>query len=389
MQTNTKLHSVGFLTPEYPLPSLGYTGGIGTSVKNLADFYVKNGIQVFIFIYGQTENKSFKQEDKTFVFIKKSAVGKFGWMVNRFRIQRIVNKWIRKFAIQFLEVPEWTGISSFIQFDCPVVLKLHGSDTFFCQLEGRKLKGRNFWFEKNAFKQADYIIAVSDFVGKKSSEWFGVERAYTVIHNGINPERFSDFAPRSTSNEKKILYFGSLIRKKGVLEIPGIFNRVHSLFPQVKLILAGNDAFDISTGSNSTWGLMKELFSPEAFEKVSYLGLVPSEKVDTLLSEVDICIFPSYAEAFPVSWLEAMAQGKALVTSDIGWSSEVILSSDVGLTAHPSDHSQFADHIVNLLLKDHAREELGSAARKCVIENFSIQMIGLQHLDFLQKNLKH
>lgn len=387
MQNTPTLHTLGFLTPEYPLPNLGYTGGIGTSIKNLADFYVNKGIQVVVFIYGRTENKIFKQENKTFVFIKKSPIGKFGWIVNRFRIQRIVNDCIKKYGIQFLEAPEWTGISSFIQFNCPLILKLHGSDTYFCQLEGRKLKSRNFWFEKSAFKQADHIIAVSDFVGKKSSEWFGVPRPYQVIHNGINPDRCSNPKQPSTRSGKTILYFGSLIRKKGVLEIPGIFNRVHALFPQVKLILAGNDAFDIATGSDSTWGLMKDLFTPEAFENVSYIGLVPSQKVDLLLAEVDVCIFPSYAEAFPVSWLEAMAQGKAVVASNIGWSSEVILNSEVGLTAHPSDHAQFANHIVSLLLNSQLRDKLGQEARKCVIENFSIEQIGRQHIDFFQEVL--
>lgn len=388
MQSDQAINSLAFLTPEYPLPKLGYTGGIGTSVKNLADFYVLKGIEVVIFVYGRTEDCIFEEEGKKFVFIKKSSVGRFGWVINRLKIQKIVNQWVRKLGIQFLEVPEWTGISSFIKFDCPTVLKLHGSDTFFCHLERRKLKSRNFWFEKNAFNQADLIIAVSDFVGKKSTELFGVNRPYEVIHNGINPERSSSHKDNSRTSAKKILYFGSLIRKKGVLEIPGIFNLVQEDYPEVELILAGMDAFDIATGNASTYSMMLEQFSPQAKSKVTYLGLIQSNQIDQLLAQVDICIFPSYAEAFPVSWLEAMYQSKSLVTSDIGWSTEVILSDQVGLTAHPSAHQQFASQILKLLGDDPLRMAMGQAARNCVLKNFSIHEIGRQHLEFFQNDLK-
>ena len=65
------------------------------------------------------------------------------------------------------------------------ILKLHGSDAYFCHLEGRKQKAKNRFFEKNAFKNAYAIIAVSDFVGKKTNEIFQINRNYKVI-NGIS-----------------------------------------------------------------------------------------------------------------------------------------------------------------------------------------------------------
>lgn len=382
------MKTVAFLTPEYPLPSMGYTGGIGTSIKNLADFYGSQGLRVFIFVYGQREDRVEEREGKTFVFIRQVYAGSIGWLVNRFRIQRVVNRWVAKAGIELIEVPDWTGISAFIRFDCPTVLKLHGSDTFFCHLEGRQVKSRNRWFEKTAFKSADHIVAVSDFVGRKSCELFGTRRSYEVIHNGIHLDALEPQTAGSQSGAKTVFYFGSLIRKKGVLEIPAIYNLVHQQHPNVRLVLAGNDAFDIHTGSGSTWELMKQAFSTEAFPSVEYLGLVKHGQIRRLIQQADVCIFPSYAEAFPVSWLEAMAQGKALVCSDIGWSPEVILGEEVGFTAHPADHQAYAAHVVNLLENDQLREKMGKSALASVQANFSIEQVGRQHLDLLSQKIK-
>jgi len=378
------MQTVAFLTPEYPRAGLGYTGGIGTSIKNLADYYINHQIRVIIFVYGSDKDLVEEKEGKTFVFIKQVRRMGLGWWVNRQHIQKVVNTWVEKEKIKMIEIPDWTGISAFIRFDCLMVLKLHGSDTYFCHLDGRKVKLKNFWFEKSAFKNADHVVAVSDFVGKKSCELFGVTRPYEVIHNGIDLDKFEASNPDSGNSENPvILYFGSLIRKKGVLEIPEIVNRVSEEIPNVRLILAGNDASDILTGSPSTWNLMKLKFSPALYPNVNYLGLVKFEEIATLIDQADVCIFPSFAEAFPVSWLEAMAMGKAIVTSDIGWSREVILTEDAGLTAHPTDHEDFAKKIISILKNSSVKKRLQIGARSCVKENFQIDNIGAQHIKLL------
>ena len=47
---------IAFLTPEYPHSELSRSGGLGTSIKNLAKGLVQNGVKVSIFIIGQSKN---------------------------------------------------------------------------------------------------------------------------------------------------------------------------------------------------------------------------------------------------------------------------------------------------------------------------------------------
>jgi hypothetical protein len=44
---------IAFLTPEYPHPNTGNSGGIGTSIKNLAIGLLNEGCSVRVLVYGQ------------------------------------------------------------------------------------------------------------------------------------------------------------------------------------------------------------------------------------------------------------------------------------------------------------------------------------------------
>jgi hypothetical protein len=55
--------------------------------------------------------------------------------------------------------------------------------------------------------------------------------------------------------------------------------------------------------------MMEELFTKEIL-KVNYLGSVPYSEIKTYITQATVCVFPSFAEALPVSWIEAMAMEK-------------------------------------------------------------------------------
>src|SRR5690606_24849102 len=108
-----------------------------------------------------------------------------------------------------------------------------------------------------------------------------------------------------------------IIRKKGVLELADIFNIIIKDKPEAKLILAGKDVLDNQTG-RSTRQLIEEILSPAAKKNVEWLGTLPYEKVLYHIAPANVIVLPSFAEALPMTWIEAMAMEKALVTSDIG-----------------------------------------------------------------------
>ncbi len=170
--------------------------------------------------------------------------------------------------------------------------------------------------------------------------------------------------------------------------MPLIFNEVIKENQEAKLVLVGKDVPDIISGSNSTWEMMKRLFTKEALQNVSYLGCVPYNEIRTHINQTTVCVFPSFAEALPVSWIEAMAMQKSIVASDIGWATDVIDNGRNGFLVDPENHVEYASKINILLSNVQMREEFGWNAREKVLGKFSILIVAQQSLAFYKSLIK-
>ncbi len=373
---------IAFLTPEYPHPKTGSSGGIGTSIKNLAMGLLAEGCSVRVLVYAQKEEDVFYDNGICIQQIKNVKLKGLSWYLTRKKLLRIIDTLYQEKEIDLVEAPDWTGITSFIRpKKCPIVIKLNGSDAYFCHLDQRPVKWINKFHEKRALNTADALLSVSQFTADITNAVFHFDKKFSIIPNCIDTNVFSNDVD-STTNDNSILYFGSLIRKKGLLELPLIFNEVIRKSPDTKLILVGKDVRDIASGNVSTWKIMQGLFSPTALLNVTYLGVVPYQEIKKHIVEATVCVFPTFAEALPVSWIEAMAMEKAIVASNIGWAKEVINDGVNGYLVHPTQHVAYANRILTLLESPDLRNKFGLSARKSVIEKFSTATVAQQSLSF-------
>ncbi len=396
---------IAFLTPEYPHAKTGNSGGIGTSIKNLVQGLLAEGCVVRILVYGQNEDAIFKDNGIEVQQIKNVKLKGLSWFLTRKKLERIINELYANKEIDLVEAPDWTGITSFIKpKKCPIVIRLNGSDTYFCHLDQRPVKWINKFHEKRALQNADGLISVSQFTADLTNRLFGLNKNFTIIPNAIDMSLFENIVSTVTvpsepvlsagtersrsrveAGDRGLLYFGTLIRKKGLLELPLIFNKVIEQNPSAKLILVGRDASDIISGNVSTWTMMQALFSPNALDRVSYLGGIPYSEIKKHIAHATICVFPTFAEALPVSWLEAMAMQKPIVASNIGWAKEMIDEGVDGFLVNPKDHSIYANKIVELLEDSELKKQFGMAARKKVTKKFSMEVVAQQSLAFYEK----
>ncbi|APG60097.1 glycosyltransferase family 4 protein [Christiangramia salexigens] len=376
---------IAFLTPEYPISICNSTGGLGTSIKNMAEALISQGIEVSIILYGQELDKEFEENGIEFYIIKQRKYKVGGWYFYRKHLETRVNSFVSRYKIDLIEAPDWTGITAFMKLKCPLIIRMNGSDGYFCSLDGRKQKFKNQFFEKLALKSADRIISVSDFTGRKTMEIFGLDKEYSVIPNSIS---IDDFTPSARPPEaSRILYFGTLIRKKGVLELAHIFNEVIKKEPLAELVLVGKDVKDIFE-HRSTLEIFKSLLHTKALSNIHYLGSVDYSVIQNELSEASVVVLPSFAEALPMTWLEAMAMEKPLVTSNIGWANEVMIDGITGFTVDPMNHILYADRIISLLNDRNLAINMGKEARKRVIQAFSSSLIAGKNISYYKQTIK-
>lgn len=379
---------IAFLTPEYPHYKTGNSGGIGTSIKNLALGLIKQGCSVRILVYGQKGDAVFEDNGICVQQIQNVKRKGISWYLTRKKLQRILNTLYENQEIDIVEAPDWTGITSFMKLKIPLVIRFHGSDTYFCHLENRHQKLKNFWFEKLAVQKAKAFIAPTTFAGEVSRKLFGIKnKIIKTIHYGLELNKFENLNPE-VYEKGLILYIGTIIRKKGVYELSEIFNLVRKQHPEAKLILIGEDSSDIATQSQSTWHLLQQQFQSEDLEKVSYLGKIPYHEVQSYIKKAQVCVFPTFAETLGMVTIESMAMQKPIVNSNFDWAKELIIDGESGFLVYPKNHIEYAAKI-NAILEDNLlAKQLGENARKRVENLFDIEKISRENLRFYKTLIK-
>ena len=379
-----KMH-VAYIVSHYPHKAFGHDGGLGTSVYNLVEKLNVLGIKVSVFIYGQKKEFTLEEENVTIYSLTDSKVKFFRFYFNRKKIERFINETIVEKSIDIIEAPDWTGITAFMKFKIPLIIRFHGSDAYFCHLEERKQKLKNYWSEKRALIRAKGFISPTTFAGELSRKIFKLKnKEIKTIHYGLELPKFTNNSP--TIYEKGlILYVGTLIRKKGVLELPAIFSKVRKDFPDAKLVLIGGDSRDIKTNSDSTWQLVQNQFTKDELDKVEYLGKIPYNEVENYIKKANVCVYPTFAETLGMVTIESMAMKKAVVNSNIGWAQELIVNEESGYLVHPSDHELFANRIITLLKDESLCLKIGEQARERVEVKFDIDKIVLENIEFYKR----
>ena len=357
---DNQLH-IGYIVSHYPHQAFGHDGGLGTSVYNLVERIRRKNVRVSVFVYGQNEDFVIQEENLTIYSIKMLKKGFFKFYFYRKLLAEFINRKINAEKIDLIEAPDWTGITAFMHFKVPLVIRFHGSDAYFCHLEQRKQKFKNFLFEKMAIRNATTFIAPTNFAGELSAKLFGITKKVTTIHYGLDLQKFHNPTPE-IYEKGLIVYVGTVIRKKGVMELPAIFKLVLNEFPEAKLVIIGGDSPDIKTQSDSTWNLMKRQFSESDLERVDYLGKIPYQKVQDYIKQANVCVFPTFAETLGMVTIESMALQKPVVNSNIGWANELIVDGESGFLVHPENHNLFADTIVQLLSDEDLAIKIGQNA---------------------------
>ena len=146
------------------------------------------------------------------------------------------------------------------------------------------------------------------------------------------------------------------------------------------MVLVGKDVKDIYEHT-STLKLFKNKLSTKAKKALQVYEEVSYKKIKDYIARADVVVLPSFAEAFPMTWLEAMAMEKPLVTSDIGWAPEIMEDHVTGYMINPRNHELFADRILTLIGNREKAMYMGRSASKRIEQYFSNEVI-------VQKNIQ-
>lgn len=220
------------------------------------------------------------------------------------------------------------------------------------------------WVEQVGMRGARALTSCSQFLADEVRTRLGVTRPIEVISNGIDVDLFDaadqlDF--RSAHNlprDRPIIFFaGRMEHRKGVnlcREIAASILQRHD----VAFVMAGEDLFDIMKND-----VLPYVTSTPLRGSFHYLGKLDLAGVRSGVCQSDIFLLPSLWENCPYSCLEAMAAGRAIVSTDQGGMPELIHDGVNGLLARSGDAASYIAQLERLIGDASLRARLGAAAR--------------------------
>lgn len=226
---------------------------------------------------------------------------------------------------------------------------------------------------RRCLKQADSVIAISDFV-KNNLTMVGVdEKKINTIHNPA--PKWEDKAKRCKENKIILFAPGRLEDYKGFHVLLKAMKNVVQKNKNVRLII---------TGSGSYEDELKRLTDRlNLNDHVEFTGNISFDNIKNLYFNSDIVVFPSiWPESFGRVSIEAMAAGKPVIASRIGGIPEVV-SKDVGILVKPDDVDELTKAIIKLINSPSLRREMGEHGRKLVhkfnVDDYCKDVVRLYH----------
>ena len=199
-------------------------------------------------------------------------------------------------------------------FNAKLINHLHGADfkNFYESLNGifRKVI-------RNSYMKVDVSIVLLDEMKQQFSSYFPKMRLEVVPNFYENI--LDQIQRKETSKETRILYLSNIMKSKGILDLLDAFQLLMQRY-NLSLTIAGDFIGDYLMNKSDT----KEVFFNKleqlnhiAEGKIHYSGIAHGKKKAQLFENSDIFILPTYykTEAFPLTLIEAMRAGNAIITT--------------------------------------------------------------------------
>jgi len=116
--------------------------------------------------------------------------------------------------------------------------------------------------------------------------------------------------------------------------------------------------------------------------------VAPTDAVEDYFRAADVFVMPSLREGLPIVLLEAMACGLPVIASRLPGSTDAIIADGAnGFLVTPGDAAGFADRLSRVLTEPAAAAEMGAAARRTVVDRYTIERVAERWLEAYQQLL--
>lgn len=158
------------------------------------------------------------------------------------------------------------------------------------------------------------------------------------------------------------VFVGRIVRDKGINELVSAFDRLHSQYDDIRLVLVGPREDDLDP------------VLPETLERINRgdgIEAVGSQSdVRPYYRQADALVFPSYREGFPNVVIEAGAMGLPSIVTDINGSREIIIPGENGVIIPPRHEQALYIAMKDFVERPEVVEVMAAKARPLIASRY-------------------
>lgn len=244
--------------------------------------------------------------------------------------------------------------------------------------------------ETYVFKKADAVTTICEGLRQDIISRGLPADKITVIPNAVDIDKFVYDAQANPAliqkldlNDKIVLGFiGSFYAYEGLMLLLESLPEIIETQPNVRLLLVG--------GGPQLKAIKDKLEAMKLHEHVMLIGRVPHDEVQSYYNLIDVLIYPRLSMRLtelvtPLKPLEAMAQGRIIIASNVGGHRELIKDKETGYLFKAGDHVSLSHTVLNVLADRLNWKQLSCAGRYYVEEKRNWQKSVGQYIDVYAK----
>jgi teichuronic acid biosynthesis glycosyltransferase TuaC len=215
-------------------------------------------------------------------------------------------------------------------------------------------------------KSAARVFTVSDSLRRLAIELGAVVEKTEVVGNGIDTERFQPVARAAArarfglpDRAKVLISVGGLVERKGMHRVIEVLPALLTHHPDLHYLIVGGASPE---GDNRT-ELTAQVARLGLADRVHFLGALPSDELKWPLSASDVFVLATRNEGWANVFLEAMACGLPVISTDVGGNAEVVCREELGSIVPFGDSAALRQALDAALDKDWDRAAILDYAR--------------------------
>lgn len=196
--------------------------------------------------------------------------------------------------------------------------------------------------------------------------------------SGVNCQKFTVTEMPETFG---FLCISRLIRDKGVYEYLEACKKIKEKYPETRCLLVG--PYDTNPSA-----LKPEELKPFIDEGIiEYFG--EQEDVRPYLNQCTVFVLPSYREGTPKANLEAMASGRAIITTDAPGCRETVVDGENGYLVPVKDVDCIVEKMEYLINNPDVAVSMGLKGRTKAESIFDVEIVNQKICDAMGLSLEH